>query len=127
VPEGKTVMSFYWKLASEEFKEWCGSKFQDTFEASLEGDAGVVSFVDANIDVLCPPEECATCGSQYDGLLMCDFVLDQGGCWMTAWRKAEQNVAQLVGTGAVTLRYFVTDIGDSVFDTVVLLDTIKFK
>jgi len=128
VPEGTTLMSFYWKLASEEFKEWCGTKFQDTFEATVEGDAGVVTFVSATIDNLCPPaDDCVTCGGQYEGLLECDFVMDQGGCWMTSWRKAEQNVSQLVGTGAVTLRFFCTDIGDSVYDTAILLDTIKFK
>jgi len=127
IPADNTQMSFYWKFASEEFKEWCGTMFQDTFEATIEGSEGAITLVDATVDTLCPPEECETCGDMYDGLIQCDFVLDQGGCWMTHWRKSETDVSALAGGGAVTLRYFNTDIGDSIYDSVVLLDTIKFK
>ncbi|MBM4353123.1 MAG: hypothetical protein FJ109_04900 [Deltaproteobacteria bacterium] len=127
IPEGKSEMSFYWKLYSEEFKEWCGSIYQDTFEATLEGEEGTVTFVSASIDSLCPPQQCQGCGSQFDGLLQADVIFDQGDVWMTQWRKAQGNVFALAGLGAVTLRYFVTDKGDSIYDTAVLLDTIKLK
>ena len=33
----------------------------------------------------------------------------------------------LAGAGAVTLRFFATDKGDSIYDTAILLDTVKFK
>jgi len=127
IPEGKTEMSFYWKLYSEEFKEWCGSIYQDTFEATLEGEEGTVTFASASIDSLCPPQACQGCGSQFDSLLQADVIFDQGDVWMTQWRKAQANVFALAGLGAVTLRYFVTDKGDSIYDTAVLLDTIKIK
>ena len=126
VPEDKFEMSFYWKFYSEEFKEWCGSSYQDTFQGTLEGDEGMITFVDANVDALCPPEECFGCGGQYDGLIQSDVIFDQGGVWNTHWRKASNNVQALAGAGAVTLRFFSTDMGDSIYDTVILLDTIKF-
>ncbi len=127
IPEDKIEMSFYWKFYSEEFKEWCGSVYQDTFEGKLEGDDGQITFVDASVDSLCPPQECAGCGGQYDGLIQSDVSFDQGDCWMTHWRKAASNVMALAGKGAVTLRFFATDKGDSIYDTAILIDTVKFK
>jgi hypothetical protein len=127
IPEDKMEASFYWKFYSEEFKEWCGSIFQDTFEATLESDEGVITLVSVNVDALCPPEECGGCGGSYDGLIQSDVIFDQGGVWNTHWRKATSNVMALAGTGAVTMRFFCTDMGDSIYDTVVLIDTIKFK
>ena len=130
VPEDKVEMSFYWKFYSEEFKEWCGSSFMDTFEATLEGDDGMITFVDVNIDSLCPPGECfgsPECGAQYDGLIQSDVIFDQGDVWNTHWRKAASNVMALAGAGSVTLRFFSTDVGDSIYDSVILIDTVKFK
>jgi hypothetical protein len=127
IPEDKIEMSFYWKYYSEEFKEWCGSVYQDTFEGKLEGDDGQITFVDASVDSLCPPQECVGCGGQYDGLIQADVSFDQGDAWMTHWRKAASNVMALAGAGAVTLRFFATDKGDSIYDTAILIDTVKFK
>ena len=127
IPDDKIEMSFYWKYYSEEFKEWCGSIYQDTFEAKLEGNDGQITFVNASVDSLCPPQECVGCGDQYDGLIQCDVFFDQGDCWMTHWRKAASNVMALAGKGAVTLRFFATDKGDSIYDTAILIDTVKFK
>jgi hypothetical protein len=127
IPEDKIEMSFYWKYYSEEFKEWCGSVYQDTFEGKLESDDGQITFVDASVDSLCPPQECSGCGGQYDELIQSDVSFDQGDCWMTHWRKAASNVMALAGKGAVTLRFFATDKGDSIYDTAILIDTVKFK
>lgn len=127
IPDDKIEMSFYWKYYSEEFKEWCGSIYQDTFEGKLEGDDGQITFVEASVDNLCPPQECSGCGGQYDGLIQSDVSFDQGDCWMTHWRKAAANVMALAGKGAVTLRFFATDKGDSIYDTAILIDTVKFK
>jgi len=127
IPEDQMEVSFYWKFFSEEFKEWCGSIFQDTFEATLEADDGQITVVSASIDELCPPQECAGCGSQYDGLIQSACVFDQGDVWNTQWRKATSNVMALAGKGPVTMRFFATDKGDSIYDTVILFDAIKFK
>jgi len=127
LPEDKTQMTFYWKFFSEEFKEYCGSSYQDTFEATLEAEVGQVTCVNAKVDNLCPPQECTGCGSQYDGLIQSCCSFDQGDAWETLWRKAECNVAALAGQGSTTLRFFSTDLGDSIYDTVILIDAIQFK
>lgn len=127
IPPDKMELSFYWKFYSEEFKEWCGSIFQDTFEATVEGEDGVVTCVNVTIDDLCPPGECFSCGSQFDALVKSDVVFDQGDVWNTHWKKATCNIMALAGKGPVTLRFFTTDQGDSIYDTVILIDSIKFK
>jgi hypothetical protein len=55
-----------------------------------------------------------------------DVSFDQGDVYNTAWQKAEVTVSALVG-GPVTIKFFLTDAGDSIYDTVVLLDKIEFK
>ena len=127
LPEDKSEMSLYWKFYSEEFKEYCGSIFQDTFEATIENDDGMVTCVSASIDELCPPQECSGCGALYDGMIQSCCIFDQGDPWETTWRKSECNIMALAGQGASTLRFFCTDKGDSIFDSVILIDAIKFK
>jgi hypothetical protein len=127
IPDDKIEMSFYWKFFSEEFKEYCGSMFQDTFEATLESEEGQVTCVSATVDNLCPPQECVGCGSQFDGLVASCCSFDQGDAWETLWRQANCNVMALAGKGATTLRFFATDLGDSIYDTVILMDAVQFK
>ncbi|MFH1531887.1 MAG: Ig-like domain-containing protein [Pseudomonadota bacterium] len=126
IPAGKNELSFYWKFFSEEFKEWCGSSFQDTFQATLESETGQITVVDIWVDALCPPGECYNCGSQYVELSQADVSFDQGGVWATSWRKAIVDVSGFIGQ-PVTLRFTVTDAGDSIYDSVVLIDAVKFK
>ncbi|MFH1531080.1 MAG: hypothetical protein ABIK09_10155 [Pseudomonadota bacterium] len=126
IPDTVGQVSFYWKLYSEEFKEWCGSEYMDTFQATLESDAGNITLVDTWIDALCPPGECFNCGSQFVGLAASDVEFDQGDVWNIEWQKVEANATALAGAGPVTMRFFTGDVGDSIYDTVVLVDTVKF-
>jgi hypothetical protein len=129
IPADKTVLSFYWKFYSEEFKEWCDSEYQDSFQASLESKFGLLKPVDVWINGLCAPGDCkkATCGAQYAGLNQSDVEFDVGGVWNTPWQKAELNVAGVAGKGPVKLRFNASDTGDSIYDTAVLLDAVKFR
>ena len=128
IPDHVSQISLYWKLYSEEFKEWCGSEYMDTFQVTLESDAGGITLVDTWIDALCPPGEegCFNCGSQYTSLTASDVEFDQGDVWNIEWQKVEMNVAALAGGGPVTMRFFTGDVGDSIYDTVVIVDTVKF-
>jgi len=162
IPADKFLIEFYWKFFSEEFKEFCGSQYQDTFEAVLVGSGGQLTLVDVKIDDLCGyqdgtcgscpnpnpcdlacmgqsgchlPEEGGACVGSYNcncgryfvGLIPSDVSFDQGGVYEILWQRAVRNVQALAGTGPVTLRLFATDIGDSVFDTAILIDAIQFK
>jgi len=128
IPEGVEEVSFYWKFFSEEFNEWCGSIYQDTFQATLESSLGKISMVDVTVDDLCESgtSDCFSCGSQYVGLIPSDVSFDQGGVYNTQWQSVTADVGALAGKGPVTLRLFTTDAGDSIYDTVILVDSIQF-
>ncbi|MCB9729155.1 MAG: choice-of-anchor L domain-containing protein [Deltaproteobacteria bacterium] len=161
IPPDKNEVEIRWKFYSEEFKEYCGSQFQDTFQAVLIGAAGQLTLVDVKVDNLCGytdwpacgscvnPESCdyecmggsgctfngttcegsfsCKCGKFYSGLDQSDVSFDQAGVWTTQWQSTIKNVKPLAGAGKVTLRLFATDKGDSVFDTVILVDEIRFR
>ncbi len=126
IPDGKSEVTMYWKFFSEEFVEWCGSIYQDAFQATLESDNGQLTLVDVNVDDLCAASECSGCGGQYVGLIPADVSFDQGGVYNTAWQSLTTSVGALAGAGPVTLRLFTTDAGDSIYDTVILVDSIQF-
>ena len=131
VEPGQKTMTFWWKFYSEEFKEFCGSTYQDSFRAELIAKAGKKTIVNAKVDDLCETGckggSPGSCGSQYKGLDPGDVSFDQGGVWMTPWVKATVDVAPFVGNGNVTLKFFATDVGDSIYDTAILVDKVEFE
>jgi hypothetical protein len=127
IPQGKTQFTFYWKFFSEEFTEWCGSEYQDTFQASLQGDQGKIVLVDTKVDDICPANACFGCGSQALPLVPSDVSFDQGDVYNTQWQQATSNISALAGAGPVILKFFATDAGDSIYDTVILVDSLKFE
>ena len=127
IPENAEKASFYWKFFSEEFQEYCGTVYQDTFQATLESASGKRTLIDVKVDDLCPTSACSGCGGKYVGLAPSDVSFDIGGVYNTQWQHTEVKVSDLAGKGPVTLRLFATDQGDSVYDTVILLDSIDFR
>jgi len=162
IPADKTEVQVYWKFFSEEFKEYCGSQFQDTFSAVLTGGGGQLTVVDTKVDDLCgytdgscgscsAPVSCDTecmggsactfdsntglcsgsypcnCGKYYKGLTPSDVAFDQGGVFNILWQKTIKNVQALAGAGKVNLRLYSSDTGDSIFDTVILVDSVEFR
>lgn len=128
-----TEVSFYWKFYSEEFLEFCGSSFQDAFTATLKNDDNQVTIIDVAIDDICPATECGGCGSaaaEYNiTLIPSDVSFDQGGVYQGDWVKSTANVSNLAGeaNGPVTFTYFTSDTGDSIYDTVILVDKLSFE
>jgi len=147
IPQGAQTLSFRWKYYSAEFNEWCGSQFQDTFVAQIVPQDGVArDIVRITVDDLCfkdcnkvcqcykdPVKGCPqNMGSKFLGLTYSDVQYehqanDTDGVWMTEWQEAQFDVSQWAGKGPVTLKFFCTDKGDSILDTVVLIDNIKIK
>ncbi len=139
VDDAQSELCFYWKFYSEEFKEYCGSSFMDTFMASLTSELGKNTMVNVYIDSLCDPDcggkapcewgsPSCQCGKDYKGLSQADVNFDQGGVWMTPWQKTCQDVKPLAGSKKkVELQFFATDKGDSIFDTAILVDEVTIK
>ena len=131
VQPARKTLSFWWKFYSEEFKEFCGSQYQDAFRAELVAAAGKKTIINVKVDDLCN-KGCegkggSTCGGQYKGLTKADVSFDQGDVYMTPWVKAEVDVGPFAGNGNVNLRLFTTDVGDSVYDTAILVDKIDIQ
>ncbi len=141
IDKAQNELCFFWKFYSEEFIEWCGSQFMDTFTATLKSDAASVKMVDVYIDSLCPYDcggkspcepgsPTCKCGKDWKTLSPSDVNFDQGGVHMTPWQKTcvDVDALGLSGSGKkVDLTFFATDKGDSIYDTVILLDEVTIK
>jgi len=126
MPTDVNMLQFYWNYCSEEFKEFCGTQYQDPFTAVLKGAGGTITLVDVTVDSLCPSSACMGCGDDYVGVYESDVDFDQGDAWCTRWQKSKTNVTQLVSQAKpVELQFFVTDEGDSIYDTVILIDDVR--
>jgi len=162
-PAESTGLSFYWRVYSEELREWCGEvTSQDTVVVSATDTTGATTeLARIQVDDLCGYNDgtCSACpspascdsecfgqaGCQYDaevracvgtyqcgcgryfaGLETSDVQFDQGGVWRTSWRQNRVDLTALAGRGPVTLRFAISDSGDSLFDSAVILDAISF-
>jgi hypothetical protein len=111
LPAGKTKLTLYydWDFFSEEFIEYCGSPFQDSFEVTL----GTTSLQSTKVDDLCGSV------THVDGL-----AFDQGDVWATGWLTQAVDLTAFAGT-TQTLKFAARDVGDSQFDTVILIDNVR--
>jgi hypothetical protein len=110
LPPGKTKLMLYydWDFFSEEFNEFCGSVYQDSFEVSF----GATSLQSTKIDDLC--------GS----VTPADVSFDKGDVHMTGWRSQAVDITALAGTSDV-LHFGAEDVGDSIYDSVILVDRVR--
>jgi hypothetical protein len=102
------TLSFDWNFFSEEFLEYCGSHFQDSFEVTF-GDTTLLSRA---VDDLC------------DSVFPDEVVFDQGDVHTTGWLPQTVDMTPFAGTTGV-LKFGAEDVGDSIFDTVILVDRLS--
>ena len=124
-PPGATHLEFSWRFYSEEFKEWCGSNYQDNLEVFVAVGPAVESVFSLTVNDLCAPEECFSCGAKYVGLEDADVGFDQGDVWVTPWQVASVPLPAGLGGTEFTVWFEVSDAGDSIYDTVVLIDDVR--
>ena len=127
IPKDKTELRVRWRFLSEEFLEFCGSQFQDVFKATIESDTNELDVEHVWVDSLCPANECTGCGDHFVGMDPACVSFDVGGVHTTPWRESAVDVTAFAGKGPVTLRLYASDAGDSIYDTVILLDDIRFQ
>lgn len=111
LPPGATALKleYDWNFFSEEFLEYCDSQYQDFFKVSF----GETVLQSTKIDDLCD-----------DPLTPSDVSFDKGGVYMTGWRTQSVDLTSLAGTTDV-LTFAAGDVGDSIFDTVILVDNAR--
>ncbi len=141
IDKAQKELCFFWKFYSEEFIEWCGSAYMDKFTATLKSDTASVKMVDVFIDSLCPYDcggkspcepgsPTCKCGKDWKTLSPADVSFDMGGAFMTPWQKTcvDVDAIGLSGSGKkVDLSFFATDVGDSIYDTAILIDEVTIK
>ena len=115
IPEGTTTLTFKYNFLSEEFLEWCGSQYQDYFDVTLETPDGTVTLLHLTIDDLC------------ENVVPAPVSFDQGDVYMTGWITFSVDISAYAGQGGVTITFTTGDIGDSIFDTAVLVDAIRLE
>lgn len=119
VPEDATTLSLDWNFLSEEFMEWVGSQYQDYFEIAIIDE-------DGNPTVLFYKTIDNIAGEYPPSLVSPDIVFDQGDVYGTGWQSSSFDITAFAGT-AVTLVLTSGDVGDSIYDTVILLDAITVE
>jgi hypothetical protein len=136
LPAGAKELEFSWNFSSEEFVEWCGSVFQDTFRVEVVTDGGTQNLFDRGVDNLC----------NLVGVSNLTFDQSGAGCvptpgagfgtggndckvWTTGWKRQSIDISEIVMQNLnkpVAIRFSAGDVGDSIFDSAVLIDDIRF-
>jgi len=128
VPAGVQTLRVDYQFVSEELGDWIGSAFDDVFEARVttpEGDT-VVTRVKIT-DFFDPVTFRAKTGS-FVAVGNCVAGGDDV-CGRTGWRTADVDLSRFATIDrpvTVDLELAVSDRGDNLFDTFVLVDNIRF-
>jgi hypothetical protein len=129
LPSNADKLEFNWNFSSEEFIEWVGTQFQDFFVVEIITETGqtFVVFI-KRIDDLAG--EVNKSGLKFDRSSGNCTPTGQNDCtvWSTGWRTQSIDIAAIAAANnkkPVTIRFRVGDVGDSIFDTAVLLDRIR--
>jgi len=116
---------FDWNFFSEEFVEYCGSIYQDEFRVTIEDvetGAETVLF-SRTIDALCSKVKKTPLhfGAPPDP----DPNPSGVGVWTTDWRSEAAAIPEALKGKQVQITFSTTDVGDSAWDTAVLIDAIE--
>lgn len=136
LPPDAQRLEFYWNFNSEEFIEWCGSIYQDTFRVDVITDTGTQSLFYRRIDDLCGVVFPTSLYFDQSGPGCIPFPDGVGygtignDCtvWSTGWQLQSIDISGIAATNQnkpVTIRFSAGDVGDSIFDSAILLDEIK--
>ena len=125
VANNQSQLTIRWNFLSEEFLEYIHSQFQDYFRIVLKKqDGSEVTLLSKNIDQIAVQFGADT---NMVGQLVAvspGIVFDQGGVYMTNWQTSTFDVTPYRGQ-TIVIEFICGDVGDSIYDTAILLDAIK--
>jgi len=108
-------LSFCYTFVSEEYPEFVGTQFNDKLTITLQPPFGpLVTLASESIN-----------GAAFSAIGGINFPGGDTTVGWTGWKPVSVTVPAVFGVG--TYKIFVSDAGDSVFDTVTLIDQIRFK
>jgi hypothetical protein len=127
VPGDKSTLHLQWNFLSEEFLEYIGSQFQDQFQVVIVDDSGAEHILFSKTIDEMAADFSATKDLQGQLLAMSPgIVFDQGDVSMTDFKDSDFDISDFKGK-CVTLILRCTDVGDSIYDTAVLIDNISLN
>src|SRR5947207_3584364 len=118
VPANATTLTFQWNFFSEEFLTFCNTQFQDFFvvkihELDMNGQiVNSTQVLRRQIDDLC--------GSVSPS----DVGFDQGDVYNTGWIGTTFSLTAFQGKHVI-IEFSAGDVGDSIYDTAILIDDVK--
>ncbi len=126
LPADEYGVGVRWQFYSEEFKEWCGSTYQDSLAINVNSGNEIVTLGEYTVDGLCPPAECVGCGANYAGLYSTEAVFDQGDVWKTPWVETWSKLS-LDGPSPVQfeLAFALQEDSGWLYHTAVLVDEVR--
>jgi hypothetical protein len=116
LPSDAKQLQFDWNFSSAEFVEFCGSIFQDFFKVEIITDSGTHVLFFRKVDDLC------------SSVSQTSLVFDQPDVWSTGWQSQSIDISAIAVANQgkpVKIRFSAGDVGDSIFDTAILLDKIR--
>jgi hypothetical protein len=109
VPADAAMLSFSYRFLTNEYPEYVGSQYNDLFNVLAYTSYGANLIVEERVN----DAEMSDSETIYDGA--------------TAWKNVTLDVADFAGTGAaLTFSFVVSDVADTIYDTAVLLDDLRF-
>ncbi|MHC4469445.1 MAG: choice-of-anchor L domain-containing protein [Planctomycetota bacterium] len=119
-PENADEIMFWWNFFSEEFLEFVGSEFQDTLEVFVENAEDGTSktmLLMKTIDST----------NANPGVSPVAISFDQDDVHATGWQKFTAPFPAALKGKPVKITFRVFDVGDSIYDTAVLIDDIQLS
>lgn len=121
VPAGVSTLSFHYDVVSEEPMEYVGSQFDDNFEVSIIDSVG--SEVQVAYETVNSSTWIEIAGAQSDGGM---FDGGDSTTYHTGWKNFSYDISAYAGQ-TITLKFRVSDVGDSKYDTAALIDNIQLN
>lgn len=115
LPENATRLVFTYNVVSEEPMEYVGSSFDDTFLAQVSYGNQTAVVVKESINE-----------SAWQPIYNINFEGGDDTTYETGWKVVEVDVSGLAGQ-VINLEFQVYDMGDSIYDTAVLIDNVHVK
>jgi hypothetical protein len=118
-PDDVSTLKVYWNFLSEEFLEYVGSQYQDYF---------TIKIIDENnVETVLFHKTIDQIHAEYALTLVSpQIVFDVGDVYGTDWQYNEFDISAFAGQ-SITLVFGCGDAGDSIYDTVILLDEILIE
>lgn len=114
--DNKTTVEFLYDVISEEPMEYVGSRFDDKFEIQIlnEYDKVLCSNILESINT-----------SDWYRIMDINFAGGDNTVYHTKWKKASIDISSYQNQN-IKIRFLVYDIGDSEYDTAVVIDNINW-